>query len=161
MIPSRIREPHRGVTLDSHSSPRPHHRGTSSANLPLGLVLPCFLWDCPLRHAPWQCRVHFVCQKAGPLIPFDNSSAGAHPSNHAGSIESLNSERYYYHSFLEKLLGLIATGENETVSRVVSVIRSGASHREILNMIEEVSASQGTTGGGGGGESNGTINLGQ
>lgn len=57
----------------------------------------------------------------------------------------------YYHSFLSKLLDLISRGEEEEVSRIVSVIRSGASHRQILDIIDQFSES-------GNRESNGVSN---
>lgn len=44
-----------------------------------------------------------------------------------------------YQSFLNKLLDLISTGDEESVSRVISVIRSGASHIQILDTIDQQS----------------------
>lgn len=46
---------------------------------------------------------------------------------------------------------LISRGEEEEVSRIVSVIRSGASHRQILDIIDQFSES-------GNRESNGVSN---
>lgn len=63
----------------------------------------------------------------------------------------------YYHSFLHKLLELISNGQEEEVSRIISVIRSGASHRQILDMIEQLSESSSRPGR----ESNGVSNHSQ
>ncbi|KAE8309304.1 hypothetical protein BDV41DRAFT_437696 [Aspergillus transmontanensis] len=44
----------------------------------------------------------------------------------------------YYRSFLEQLLDLVCNEDQETVARLVSIIRSGASQREILAVISEM-----------------------
>ncbi|KAB8268035.1 hypothetical protein BDV30DRAFT_231039 [Aspergillus minisclerotigenes] len=44
----------------------------------------------------------------------------------------------YYRSFLEQLLDLVCNRDQETVARLVSIIRSGASQREILAVISEM-----------------------
>ncbi|GMF67297.1 unnamed protein product [Aspergillus oryzae] len=44
----------------------------------------------------------------------------------------------YYRSFVEKLLDLVCNEDQETVARLVSIIRSGASQREILAVISEM-----------------------
>ena len=38
----------------------------------------------------------------------------------------------YYRTFLDQLLGVVRDGNQATVERVLSVIRSGASHQEIF-----------------------------
>lgn len=49
-------------------------------------------------------------------------------------------ELQYYSSFLKRLLEFIATEEEEeSISRVVSVIRSGASYNEIQSAIDQLS----------------------
>jgi hypothetical protein len=45
----------------------------------------------------------------------------------------------YYTNFLQQLLGLVRHGDQETVSRMISVIRSGASQEEILKTLSEIS----------------------
>lgn len=49
----------------------------------------------------------------------------------------LDPEMAYYHSFLNKLLSLISNGESDSVARVISVIRSGASQSQILEVIDQ------------------------
>lgn len=67
----------------------------------------------------------------------NSSNTSTSPANnHAEDIPPVPSDRAYYHFFLSKLLELISHGEEEEVSRIVSVIRSGASHRQILDIIE-------------------------
>ncbi|KAE8146321.1 hypothetical protein BDV25DRAFT_143822 [Aspergillus avenaceus] len=44
----------------------------------------------------------------------------------------------YYKIFLEQLLDLVCNEDQETVARLVSVIRSGASHQDILAAISQV-----------------------
>ncbi|GIJ99009.1 hypothetical protein Aspvir_001133 [Aspergillus viridinutans] len=48
-------------------------------------------------------------------------------------------DKEYYTNFLEQLLGLVRHGDQATVSRMVSVIRSGASQEEILKTLSEIS----------------------
>lgn len=45
----------------------------------------------------------------------------------------------YYTNFLEQLLGLVRHGDQESVSLMISVIRSGASQEEILKTLSEIS----------------------
>ncbi|GFF66633.1 hypothetical protein IFM62136_06693 [Aspergillus lentulus] len=49
----------------------------------------------------------------------------------------------YYTNFLQQLLGLVRHGDQETVSRMISVIRSGASQEEILKTLSEISNNTG------------------
>ncbi|KAE8166367.1 hypothetical protein BDV40DRAFT_285455 [Aspergillus tamarii] len=44
----------------------------------------------------------------------------------------------YYRSFLEQLLDLVCNEDQETVTRLVTIIRSGASQREILAAISQM-----------------------
>ncbi|OGM46276.1 hypothetical protein ABOM_005314 [Aspergillus bombycis] len=44
----------------------------------------------------------------------------------------------YYRTFLEQLLDLVCNEDQETVARLVSIIRSGASQREILAVISQM-----------------------
>jgi hypothetical protein len=50
----------------------------------------------------------------------------------------IQGELAYYNSFLNKLLGLISHGEEESVARVITVIRSGASIEQILDVIDQI-----------------------
>ncbi|KJK63493.1 hypothetical protein P875_00065061 [Aspergillus parasiticus SU-1] len=85
----------------------------------------------------------------------NNQSSNNHSSNNqssdstqGSSYETPNTDpllltRYaedsdYYRSFLEQLLDLVCNEDQETVSRLVSIIRSGASQREILAVISEM-----------------------
>lgn len=47
-------------------------------------------------------------------------------------------ELEYYRAFLDQLLGVVRDGNQATVERVLSVIRSGASHQEIFAAMSEV-----------------------
>ncbi|KAB8230609.1 hypothetical protein ETB97_010800 [Aspergillus alliaceus] len=47
-------------------------------------------------------------------------------------------ESEYYRSFLEQLLDLVFNEDQETVARLVSIIRSGASQQEILAVMSQV-----------------------
>ena len=44
----------------------------------------------------------------------------------------------YYRAFLDQLLGVVRDGNPATVERVLSVIRSGASHQEIFAAMSQV-----------------------
>ncbi|KAE8360361.1 hypothetical protein BDV27DRAFT_148783 [Aspergillus caelatus] len=44
----------------------------------------------------------------------------------------------YYRSFLEQLLDLVCNEDQETVARLVTIIRSGASQREILAAVSQM-----------------------
>ncbi|RAQ50133.1 hypothetical protein AFGD_011630 [Aspergillus flavus] len=84
----------------------------------------------------------------------DDLSSNNHSSNNQSSdsarvsgYETPNTDplltRYaedsdYYRSFVEKLLDLVCNEDQETVARLVSIIRSGASQREILAVISEM-----------------------
>jgi Mg2+/Co2+ transporter CorC len=52
--------------------------------------------------------------------------------DHSNQTADGHANTEYYRSFLEQLLDVVCNGEEETVSEVISVIRSGASHDEIL-----------------------------
>ncbi|OQE25339.1 hypothetical protein PENSTE_c006G06417 [Penicillium steckii] len=45
----------------------------------------------------------------------------------------------FYSSFLSKLLAVIGHADETSVTRVISVVRSGASHDQILQLVEEIS----------------------
>jgi hypothetical protein len=66
----------------------------------------------------------------------------AAPEDQVAVPEDTEAEWQHYNFFLDQLLGLISRGEEEAVSRVISVIRSGGSHREILDIIEQQSEIQ-------------------
>ncbi|GFF39054.1 hypothetical protein IFM46972_05758 [Aspergillus udagawae] len=62
-------------------------------------------------------------------------AAIAQSQSQDGRIE----DKEYYTNFLEQLLGLVRHGDQATVSRMISVIRSGASQEEILRTLSEMS----------------------
>ena len=62
----------------------------------------------------------------------------------------------YYNSLLEKLLNVISHGEEESVTHVISTIRSGASHDQILETIDQLTENAGRTNTNGAGNGNGT-----
>ncbi|KAJ5123548.1 hypothetical protein N7448_009645 [Penicillium atrosanguineum] len=73
-----------------------------------------------------------------------HSIEGATPADDQIAVPGdMEAELQHYNFLLEQLLGLISSGEDESVSRVLSVIRSGGSHRQILDMIEQQSESEG------------------
>ncbi|KAJ5414969.1 hypothetical protein N7509_000067 [Penicillium cosmopolitanum] len=53
------------------------------------------------------------------------------PSDH------IETEFQHYNFLLIQLLNIISHGEDEDVSRMISVIRSGASHRQIFDFIKQ------------------------
>jgi hypothetical protein len=76
----------------------------------------------------------------------DSNLNGATPADDQIAVPgNLEAELQHYNLLLEQLLGLISHGEEESVSRVISVIRSGGSHRQILDIIEQQSESEGQT----------------
>ncbi|RAL05104.1 uncharacterized protein BO80DRAFT_177066 [Aspergillus ibericus CBS 121593] len=78
----------------------------------------------------------------GPSHPNESSqSAGLEPSNPPSQTsDRLAEELVYYRSFLEQLLGFVRNGDQEVVNRMVSIIRSDASHQEILTALSENAA---------------------
>ncbi|KAJ5721084.1 uncharacterized protein N7483_009018 [Penicillium malachiteum] len=62
------------------------------------------------------------------------------------SLDRDDREIIYFNSLLQKLLDLIAHGDEASVARVISTIRSGASHDQILEMIDQFSNSGSTNG---------------
>ncbi|KAI9926676.1 hypothetical protein MW887_003769 [Aspergillus wentii] len=55
-------------------------------------------------------------------------------------------ELQYYRSFLNQLLDLVCNGDQDTVNQMVNVIRSGASHEDILAAMSRVSEGNGRSG---------------
>ncbi|KAJ5976495.1 hypothetical protein N7481_010202 [Penicillium waksmanii] len=51
--------------------------------------------------------------------------------------ERIETEFQNHHSLLIQLLRMISHGEDKDVSRIFSVIRSGASHRQIFDFIKQ------------------------
>lgn len=74
----------------------------------------------------------------------DNSSPNAQSDQEAR-------EMLYYNSLLQKLLSVISNGEEESVAHVISTIRSGASHDQILETIDQLTENAGRTNGAGNG----------
>ncbi|KAJ5717994.1 hypothetical protein N7488_003640 [Penicillium malachiteum] len=70
----------------------------------------------------------------------------------SSSLDREDREMIYYNSLLQKLLDLIAHGDEASVARVISTIRSGASHDQILEIIDQFSNAGRTNG-----ASNGTL----
>ncbi|KAJ5724939.1 hypothetical protein N7493_006667 [Penicillium malachiteum] len=71
----------------------------------------------------------------------EHASAAESSSNSTsnGSLDREDREMIYYNSLLQKLLDLIAHGDEASVARVISTIRSGASHDQILDIIDQFS----------------------
>ncbi|KAB8263795.1 hypothetical protein BDV32DRAFT_146097 [Aspergillus pseudonomiae] len=97
----------------------------------------------------------------------NNFSSNNHSSNNqssdsyqASSYETPNTDPQlqtsfaedsdYYRNFLEQLLDLVCNEDQETVARLVSIIRSGASQREILAVISQMQNGNNHLGGNGG-----------
>lgn len=62
------------------------------------------------------------------------------PDDSSQTSDRLAEELVYYRSFLEQLLGLVRNGDQDTVNQMVSMIRSDASHQQILAALSENSA---------------------
>ncbi|KAB8074533.1 hypothetical protein BDV29DRAFT_156535 [Aspergillus leporis] len=60
------------------------------------------------------------------------------PNTDPQILSSPAEDSNYYRSFLEQLLNLLCNEDQETVARLVSIIRSGASHQDILAVISQV-----------------------
>ncbi|PKY02960.1 hypothetical protein P168DRAFT_319505 [Aspergillus campestris IBT 28561] len=67
----------------------------------------------------------------------DSSTDQSQPSER--SLEDLE----YYRVFLEQLLSLVCHGDQATVARMVSIIRSGASQQEIFAALSQESGGAG------------------
>ncbi|OJJ75477.1 hypothetical protein ASPBRDRAFT_370536 [Aspergillus brasiliensis CBS 101740] len=65
------------------------------------------------------------------------------PDDSSQTSDRLAEELVYYRSFLEQLLGLVRNGDQDTVNQMVSMIRSDASHQQILAALSENSANDG------------------
>ena len=82
-------------------------------------------------------------------------SAGLEPSNPSSQTPGrLAEDLIHYRSFIEQLLGLLRNGDQETVNRVVSMIRADASHQEILTALSEIATDNTQTAQGDGGRNN-------
>ncbi|PLB39729.1 uncharacterized protein BDW47DRAFT_124403 [Aspergillus candidus] len=71
-----------------------------------------------------------------------NSNNRPDPSHDSSTDQSPQSERSledleYYRVFLEQLLSLVCHGDQATVARMVSLIRSGASQQEIFAALSQ------------------------
>ncbi|KAJ5101539.1 hypothetical protein NUU61_003761 [Penicillium alfredii] len=81
-----------------------------------------------------------------PAWRHEADSPRAHETTeHNGNSPSSAEEVQYYHHFLDKLLGLISHGNTQTVAQLISVIRSGASHDQILSTIAGLSSEPSTS----------------
>ncbi|KAJ5160744.1 uncharacterized protein N7482_007748 [Penicillium canariense] len=61
------------------------------------------------------------------------------------SSDQASQERLaYYRSYTDKLLGFISHSDPETLTRLISVIRSGASDAQILDTIDRLSPQSGS-----------------
>ncbi|OJI85856.1 hypothetical protein ABZX51_001212 [Aspergillus tubingensis] len=76
------------------------------------------------------------------------------PNDPSHTSDRLTEELVYYRSFLEQLLGLVRNGDQDTVNQMVSMIRSDASHQQILAALSENSANDGQTAQGARGRNN-------
>lgn len=69
-----------------------------------------------------------------------------HEKQNGAPSDRLAENPAYYKNFLEQLLDLVRNNDQADVSRMVSVIRSGASHEEILDAISVVQDESNNTG---------------
>lgn len=60
--------------------------------------------------------------------------------------ENVQRDAQHYRNFLEQLLDMLGTRDEATVSRMVTLIRSGASEQEILAMMARSSEEGSRTG---------------
>ncbi|KAF9883209.1 hypothetical protein FE257_003866 [Aspergillus nanangensis] len=67
-----------------------------------------------------------------------NQGAEATSSTSSQAIDAQGESVEYYRTFLERLLHLVCNGDQATVSQLIAVIRSGASHERILSAISQV-----------------------
>jgi len=75
------------------------------------------------------------------------SSSGTTGGTSSASLGHEPHEITHYRSLVNKLLGFIATRDEESVARIISTIRSGASHDQILEEIDQLSAGSGLANG--------------
>ncbi|KAE8376099.1 hypothetical protein BDV26DRAFT_294423 [Aspergillus bertholletiae] len=79
----------------------------------------------------------------------NNNNNNNHQSNDSTQVSSYETpgtdplsiyteDSDYYRSFLEQLLDLVCNEDQETVARLVAIIRSGASQPEILAAISQM-----------------------
>lgn len=65
------------------------------------------------------------------LVAFDNSS-----QNRDSPIDD---QVRYYRGFIEQILGVVTSSDEAAVSNIIALIRSGASHQEILAALSQYS----------------------
>ncbi|KAJ5934502.1 hypothetical protein N7466_004049 [Penicillium verhagenii] len=65
-----------------------------------------------------------------------SSSIGTSSGTSSASSGQEPPEIVHYRALVNKLLSFIATGDEEAVARVISTIRTGASHDQILEEID-------------------------
>ncbi|KAJ5102750.1 hypothetical protein N7532_003279 [Penicillium argentinense] len=61
------------------------------------------------------------------------SSSSSNPASQA------TRDKEFYSSFLQKLLDVIGQADDATVNHVVTTVRSGASHDQILALVNDLS----------------------
>ena len=66
-----------------------------------------------------------------------NHESSDHEATNTQTDGRTPEELEYYRAFLDQLLGVVRDGNPATVERVLSVIRSGASHQEISAAMSE------------------------
>ncbi|KAJ5635624.1 uncharacterized protein N7484_008937 [Penicillium longicatenatum] len=76
-----------------------------------------------------------------------SNSSGTSSGTSSASLGREPHEITHYRSLVNKLLDFIATGDEESVARVISTIRTGASHDQILEQIAQYSADSGSANG--------------
>ncbi|PWY92903.1 hypothetical protein BO70DRAFT_392276 [Aspergillus heteromorphus CBS 117.55] len=73
-----------------------------------------------------------------------SQSAGIDPSDSPPQTpDTIHDQIAYYRSFLDQLLGIVRHGDQESVNRMVTAIRSHASDEEILALLTQISGVSG------------------
>ncbi|KAJ5674261.1 hypothetical protein N7462_009700 [Penicillium macrosclerotiorum] len=72
-----------------------------------------------------------------PTDPSQNNVGGHSPTGSSSARANVEATAYYQ-SFLNRLLDLIARGEQASVDRVIARIRAGDSEHQILALIDQV-----------------------
>ncbi|KAJ5653637.1 hypothetical protein N7490_000640 [Penicillium lividum] len=73
--------------------------------------------------------------------------SGTSSSTSSAGLGQETQELSHYRSLVKKLLDFIATGDEEAMASVISLIRTGASHDQILEEIDRLSVGSGLANG--------------
>ncbi|KAI9045065.1 uncharacterized protein KD926_010388 [Aspergillus affinis] len=75
-----------------------------------------------------------------------NTHGGSHDNQNGDPAASLAEGFRYYKDFLEQLLDLVRRNDQADLDRIISMIRSGASNKDILTVLVEVQGEGNLTG---------------